>query len=87
MADTIRGAVIGYGAAFNMGKHHAGNMTNTEGTECVAICDIDKARTRAAKKDFPGVKKMYPILGGGTAVGISVLVLAAKIRKKIHGMK
>ena len=55
MADTIRGAVIGYGAAFNMGKSHASQMTNTEGLECVAVCDIDKARTKAAKKDFPGI--------------------------------
>jgi len=38
-------------------------------------------------KDYPGVKKMYPIMGGGTAVGISVLALAGKIRKKFHGMK
>ena len=26
MADTIRGAVVGYGAAFNMGKAHANMM-------------------------------------------------------------
>jgi scyllo-inositol 2-dehydrogenase (NADP+) len=55
MAEAIRGAVIGYGPAFNMGKHHASQMENTEGIECVAICDIDRARTRAAKKDFPDV--------------------------------
>lgn len=55
MAEAIRGAVIGYGPAFNMGKHHASQMQNTEGIECVAICDIDRARTRAAKKDFPDV--------------------------------
>ena len=55
MAEMIRGAVIGYGPAFNMGKHHASQMTNTEGIECVAICDIDRSRTRAAKKDFPNV--------------------------------
>jgi len=55
MAENIRGAVIGYGAAFNMGKHHASQMTSTEGIECVAICDIDKTRTEAAKEDFPGV--------------------------------
>jgi len=55
MAEAIRGAVIGYGSAFNMGKHHASQMKNTEGIECVAICDIDKARTKAAKEDFPGV--------------------------------
>ncbi|MBD3180761.1 hypothetical protein GF312_00615 [Candidatus Poribacteria bacterium] len=56
MADVIKGAVVGYGAAFNMGKHHAINMTNTEGIEVVAICDIDKKRTEAAKEDFPNVK-------------------------------
>jgi len=55
MAEAIRGAVIGYGPAFNMGKHHASQMKNTEGIECVAICDIDRARTKAAKEDFPGV--------------------------------
>jgi scyllo-inositol 2-dehydrogenase (NADP+) len=55
MAEAIRGAVIGYGPAFNMGKHHASQMQNTEGIECVAICDIDRARTKAAKKDFPDV--------------------------------
>lgn len=55
MADTIKGAVIGYGAAFNMGKAHANMMQNTEGIECVAICDIDPERTKAAKADFPHV--------------------------------
>ena len=53
MADTIRGAVVGYGAAFNMGKAHANMMQRTDGIECVAICDIDPARTEAAKDDFP----------------------------------
>ena len=53
MADTIKGAVLGYGAAFNMGKAHANMMQNTDGIECVAICDIDPARTEAAKEDFP----------------------------------
>jgi len=56
MAKTIKGAVIGYGAAFNMGKHHAGQLKATEGLECVAICDADKARTEAAKVDYPDVK-------------------------------
>jgi len=55
MADMIRGAVIGYGAAFNMGKHHASQMKNTEGLQCIAICDTDPARTQAAKVDFPEV--------------------------------
>lgn len=55
MVETIRGAVIGYGAAFNMGKHHASLMNSTEGLKCVAICDVDRTRTKAAKADFPDV--------------------------------
>ena len=53
MADTIKGAVLGYGAAFNMGRAHANMMQNTDGIECVAVCDIDPERTDAAKEDFP----------------------------------
>ena len=56
MSETIRGAVIGYGAAFNMGNHHARSMQETEGIECVAICDLDSSRTEAAKSDHPHVR-------------------------------
>ncbi|MGB9597297.1 MAG: Gfo/Idh/MocA family protein [Candidatus Poribacteria bacterium] len=56
MADIIRGAVIGYGAAFNMGKHHASQLKAVDGLDCIAICDTDQARTKAAKTDFPDVK-------------------------------
>jgi len=56
MADTIRGAVIGYGAAFNMGKAHANMMERADGITCVAVCDIDAARTEAAKADLPGIR-------------------------------
>jgi len=56
MADTIRGAVLGYGAAFNMGKAHANMMARTDGIHCVAVCDIDASRTDAAQQDFPGIR-------------------------------
>ena len=56
MADIIKGAVLGYGAAFNMGRAHANMMQGTEGITCVAICDIDPERTKAAKNDFPDVR-------------------------------
>ncbi len=45
MVDMIHGAVIGYGAAHDMGKAHANLMQGTEGIECVGICDIDPERT------------------------------------------
>ena len=56
MADIIKGAVLGYGAAFNMGKAHANMMQGTEGITCVAVCDIDPERTKAAEADFPGIR-------------------------------
>ena len=55
MSNIIRGSVIGYGAAFNMGKFHAEAMQRTEGIECVAICDIEEERTNSAKADFTSV--------------------------------
>lgn len=51
----VRGAVIGYGGAFNMGKQHAQWM-NAAGMTTVAACDIDPARMEAAKEDFPGIR-------------------------------
>jgi predicted dehydrogenase len=59
--DVIRAAVIGYGAAFNMGKHHANAANRTEGMETVAIVDVDRARTRAARQDFPGVRTFQSV--------------------------
>ncbi len=54
--STIRCAVIGYGGAFNMGKHHADAMRAAPGFEVVAACDIDPARMEAASADFPGIE-------------------------------
>lgn len=51
----IRGAVIGYGGAFNMGKSH-GNQMNRVGFEFVAACDLDRSRMDEAARDFPGLR-------------------------------
>jgi len=37
----VRCAVIGYGGAFNMGKHHADMMERTGVMKVVAVCDVD----------------------------------------------
>ncbi|WP_274362192.1 Gfo/Idh/MocA family protein [Paenibacillus thermotolerans] len=52
---TLRSAVIGYGGAFNMGKHHAEHMIKN-GIEFVAACDLDPRRMEQAKQDFPGIR-------------------------------
>ena len=52
---TVRAAVIGYGGAFNMGRHHAQNM-RAAGMELAAACDLDAARMEQAANDFPGIR-------------------------------
>lgn len=50
----IRGAVIGYGGAFNMGKGHLDWMSKA-GIVPTAVCDLDPKRVQAAEADFPGI--------------------------------
>jgi len=51
----IRGAVIGYGGAFNMGRVHLSGMQDA-GITPVAACDLDPARVAVAETDFPGLR-------------------------------
>jgi len=55
MTQPIRGAVIGYGGAFNMGKAHLSYMQDA-GMEAAAVCDIDPSRTESAQADYPGIR-------------------------------
>ena len=54
-ARIIRVALIGYGGAFNMGKHHADSMRVQGEFRLVGVCDLDPKRTEQAAKDFPGI--------------------------------
>lgn len=51
----IRVAVIGYGGAFNMGKHHL-NEAKKAGMTPVAVCELDEKRLETAQADFPGIQ-------------------------------
>lgn len=51
----IRCAVVGYGAAFNQGRSHARQITETPGLRLTAVCDLDPARVAAAQAEFPGI--------------------------------
>lgn len=51
----LRGAVIGYGGAFNMGRQHL-NFMKDVGITPTAVCDLDAARLAAAEGDFPGIR-------------------------------
>lgn len=51
----IKWGIVGYGAAFGMGKAHAGWVNASPGMRTVAVCDTDPARTAAAEADYPGI--------------------------------
>ncbi|MCS7254121.1 MAG: Gfo/Idh/MocA family oxidoreductase [Armatimonadota bacterium] len=55
LSEPVTCAIIGYGGAFNMGKHHAEWIHSTGRMRVVAICDIDEERLEAARSDFPDV--------------------------------
>jgi len=54
----IKVGVIGYGGAFNMGRWHLQEMKRA-GMTPTAVVEIDPARLKAAKADFPGIET-YP---------------------------
>ena len=51
----IKVGVIGYGAAFNMGRHHLYEM-KLAGMTPTAMADIDETRLPVAEADYPGIK-------------------------------
>lgn len=57
----IRCALIGYGGAFNMGKHHAEMMERTGVMKVVAVCDADPQRLEAAKLELPNINTYISI--------------------------
>lgn len=48
----VRAALIGYGGAFNMGRHHSNSMEATGRMRAVAVCDTDPARCAMAKEEL-----------------------------------
>jgi predicted dehydrogenase len=53
-AADIKVGVIGYGGAFNMGRHHLNEMKQA-GMTPTAVAEIDKSRLAVATSDFPGI--------------------------------
>ena len=48
-------AVVGYGGAFNMGRHHLREM-RAAGMVPTAVCDLDKERLKVARQENPGIR-------------------------------
>ena len=47
----VRIGLLGYGPAYQMGKHHSEQIAATQGFELTAVCDKDPARLEAAKQE------------------------------------
>ncbi|HEY0074483.1 MAG TPA: Gfo/Idh/MocA family oxidoreductase [Abditibacteriaceae bacterium] len=77
MSATIRCGVIGYGGAFNMGRAHANYITETDGLELTAVCDLASDRTDVAKNDFPQITTYNQVeeLLSAPDVDLAVIVL------------
>ena len=54
-ASGIKVGVIGYGGAFNMGRHHLNEMKQA-GMTPTAVAEIDEKRLAVARQDFPGIE-------------------------------
>lgn len=54
-ASDIKVGVIGYGGAFNMGRHHFNEMKRA-GMVPVAVAEKDEARLKVATDEFPGIQ-------------------------------
>jgi predicted dehydrogenase len=85
MSEKIRCGVIGYGGAFNMGRAHANYITQTEGLELTAVCDLDANRTAIAKEDFPHIETFNAVeeLLASPNVDLAVIVLPHNIHAKV----
>ena len=57
--QTVKAGILGYGAAFNMGKHHGDSINLQPGMAVTAVCDMDKQRTAQAEEDFGGKIETY----------------------------
>jgi len=55
----IKVAIVGYGPHFNMGRFHAELIDSVEGLEVAAVCDLDRRRLRAARREIGDHVKTY----------------------------
>jgi len=73
---AIRCGIVGYGGAFNMGKHHADTIRGIPGLAVTAVCDIDSERLKIAKEEQPGVKTFSDVnaLARSDIIDLGVIV-------------
>lgn len=74
--QTFRVGVVGYGGAFNMGKHHLDLITGNDGFEAAAVCDLDSARLEIATADYPGIRTFTSVndMIGEDAIDLAIII-------------
>ena len=81
----IKVGTIGYGGAFNMGKHHLNELALNKGFIPTAVCDLDPERVKVAEKDFPGIRT-YTDVGvmlKDSGVQLLVIILPHNLHAKV----
>jgi predicted dehydrogenase len=78
-------ALVGYGAAFNMGKLHGTHLQDIAGLKVVAVCDSDPARQKAGAEDFPGIATYGKVsdLLKNDAVNLCVIILPHNVHAPV----
>lgn len=71
---TVRCGIVGYGGAFDMGKHHGTDINAAGGLQTTAVCDLDARRLKAARADFPGIETFTSLGDMLDAVDLAVIV-------------
>jgi scyllo-inositol 2-dehydrogenase (NADP+) len=73
-AEAIKCGVIGYGGAFNMGRHHLNEMKKA-GMTPTAVAEIDPERLKVATQDFPGIETYSTVAEMLRKSGVQVLAI------------
>ena len=81
----IKVGTIGYGGAFNMGRHHLNEMLANKGFVPGAVCDLDPSRVAVAHKDFPGIKTYTSVAAmlKESDVQLLVIILPHNVHAKV----
>ncbi len=85
---SINVGLVGYGAQFSMGKHHADHIHNTQGLELKGVFDIDPIRREAAKAEQPmaTVFDKYEDMLGDDEIELVVLITPHDSHKPLSVM-
>ena len=83
-AKDIRVGVVGYGAAFNMGRHHL-NQAREAGMTPSAVAEVDPSRLKVAQVDFPGIEtyQSVPRMLRDSKVDLVVLITPHNTHAKL----